>query len=202
MLIKQGTWRNGALKYKHPSKGWSEPNLSFVKQNGLWVPVQGRQVIVKDLGEILVSMGGWEYHSTRGWYRNSYNLEAHPSKLSLEFLSKIRKVSAVFTNYYDNPSGGMGANSMLFNLSNGESPYFGVRDAWVDPSGGQNIYKGDAGVESRVMRNVIGERYTYTVPVGTVITSIYLDSRGYADPGINYLFAYRGMRDFEFTLQH
>jgi len=207
MLIKQGTWRNGALKYKHPSKGWSEPNLSFIKQNGIWVPVQGKQIVQRDLGDLIASTSDWIRDSSRGWYRDIYptvndNYPPIPTKLSQDTLSKIRKLTATFTGYYNNPADGLHINYFRMHLSNGSTQLLGTNDAWTDSTMGQNIHKGDQGMETKVLRNVINERYSYTLPAGVSLTGLDFMSWPAYTQGRYYPSSLRGMKDFEFLMEY
>ncbi len=207
MLIKQGTWYKGLLKCKLPEQGWIEPKTSFLKQNGLWVPVQGSQVIQQDLGDLITTTTDWILNETRGWYRDVYPTVQDsyipiPTKLSADTLSKIRKVSATFTGYYNTPAEGLNLNYLRIHLSNGVVKLLGTNDAWTDAGTGQNLYKGDAGTESKVTRNVINERYSFTVPVDIKVVGLDFLSYPAYTQGRYYPSSLRGMKDFEFTLRH
>lgn len=207
MKVKAGNvWREGLIKAKLEGLGWITPERTLIKHDGVWSILTGVEVVkLNQIADILVNTSGWVYDANRGWYRNVYDWgTTHNSKFTTEFLSKLRKVSAVFTGYYDNPAGSMANNALIIHLSNGSSVSLAISDAWDYGPSGQTIYKGDAGIETMVTRNVINERYTYTVPEGLTVTKIVLQSAGWYESsnGRYYPFSLRGMKDFEFTLRH
>lgn len=207
MKVKlENVWKEGSIKTKLANLGWIVPDKTFVKHNGDWSLVHGIEVVkLNQISDILTNTSSWIYDTNRGWYRNTYDWGTpHNSKFTADFLSKLRKVSAVFTGYYDNPAGSMANNSLAIHLSNGTIVSLAVSDSWDYRPSGQTIYKGDAGVETMVTRDVINERYTYTVPEGLTVTKIVLQSAGWYESsnGQYYPFSLRGMKDFEFTLRH
>lgn len=207
MKVKIGdVWRDGFIKAKLASLGWITPDRTLLKQNGIWEVINGIEVVnFTEITDVVNTTYNWTFDATRGWYLNVYDWELkHRSRLSPAFLSKVRKVSITFTGYYNNPADSMGVSGMGIILSNGASVTLGTSDSWDYAPTGQDIYKGDAGNEFKAVRNVIGERYTFTVPEGVTITDLFIRSSGYYYPvtGRYYPPSVRGMKDFEFTLRH
>jgi len=203
MLIKVGGWKQGLLRFKRAGS-WSIPDKVLTKDNGVWRMVAGFEVVtLNQISDILQNTSSWVYDATRGWYRNTYDWNtSHNSKFTPEFLSKLRKVSVLVTGYYDNPAGSMSNNMLVIRLSNNTNVVLGTSDSWDYGPSGQVIYKGDAGTENMATRNVVGERFTYTVPAGLTVTGITLQSAGWYESSIGkyYPFSLRGLKDFEFTL--
>ena len=54
--------------------------------------------------------------------------------------------------------------------------YLGNADGFLVNSSGQYIWKGDAGTEAYVVRNVVNETYILTVPAGKTVSKIELES--------------------------
>ena len=209
MKVKVGeSWQEGMLKAKLANLGWIIPDRTLLKQNGEWEVVDGIELLsLTQISDVIVDTSGWVYDSVRGWYRDVYHTvqDIYPpmaSKFSVDTLSKIRKIRVTFTGYYDNPVDGLHLNYIMIQLSDGKIQLLGTNDAWADVNTGQNIYKGDAGSETRVLRNVLGERYTYTVPEGVYVTGLSLLSYPAYTQGRYYPSSLRGMKDFEFTLRH
>lgn len=177
----------------------------MLKQNGEWEVVDGIEVIRLDLDDMLSTSSEWVFHNTRGWYRNVYAWRTtQNSNLNVSLLNKVRRVSAVFTSYYDDPVGGLGDNQVWINLSDGTVRRIGTRDNYTDGTRGQIVERGTAeSSESGVTRNILEERITYDIPESLFVTGIEFASSGYvSDSGYQYPFSYRGMKDFEFTLRH
>lgn len=204
MLIKVGNWKQGLLRFKR-SGGWVNPSALFVKQSGEWNLLSGLEVVNWGLGDLLDSSETVKFsHDTvRGWYRDSYTWSTPVyTKLTPETLAKIRKVSVTITGYYDYPNGALGENLLVLDLSDGSAANIGTVDGNTDPAPGQAVYRGDLGLILRYVGNINQQKYTYTVPEGLSVVNIRIYSNGYNGTGINYPFSYRGMKDFEFTLQH
>lgn len=207
MLVKVGSWKQGLLRLKR-SNGWVNPKSIFLKANGEWLVIGGIEVLTMTaISDLLLDTSGWVYDSDRGWYRDVYptvqnNYPPMVSKFSVDTLSKIRRVSATFTGYYNKPVEGLHLNYIRIHLSNGTTQTIGTNDAWAHGPSGQLIYKGDAGFENMAVRNVLGERYTYTVPEGVYVTGLEIMSYPAYTEGRYYPSSLRGMRDFEFTLRH
>jgi len=203
MLIKVGSWKQGLLRFKQAGQ-WLKPDKMMTKHNGIWAMVEGLELVVlNQLSDILPNTANWAYDATRGWYRDVYEWTNYQqSKFTPEFLSKIRKVSVAVTGYYNVPSDCMGVNILNIKLSNGTTMNIGTSDGWDLPSSGHSVYKGDAGVENNVTRNIVGERFTCTIPEGVTVTGISINSGGYyySTTGRYYAFSLRGLKDFEFTL--
>lgn len=202
MLIKVGDWKQGLLRFKR-SGGWVNPKSLFVKANGVWRFIGGEQLLQLQMSDLVPNTAYWAFDPTVGWYVNSYSWGAKYSTiLSADVLSKIRKVSAVFTGYYDYPTGSLGESGIVITMSNGAAISIGTYDGHTYGYVGQTINAGDAGAVNGSTRNVIQERFTYTIPEGVTVTAIQLMSSGYNGDGNNYPFSLRGMKDFEFTLRH
>jgi len=210
MKVKLGNvWKDGSIKTKLANLGWIIPDRTLMKQNGNWVIMDGIEVLTMTaISDLLSDTSDWTYHSTRGWYKDvryvSADWHGSRTKFSPEFLSKLKRISSTFTSYYNNPEAGLGANLFLITLSDQSVVYLGTYDQWTSSTRGQRIHKGDAGFEDQVLRNVLGERFTYTVPEGLTIVDLSLHSYGRVsdDGGTLYPYTLRGMRDFEFTLEH
>ena len=202
MLIKVGNWKQGLLRLKR-SGGWVNPKSLFVKANGVWRFIGGEQLLQLQMSDLVPNTAYWAFDPTVGWYVNSYSWGAKYSTiLSADVLSKIRKVSAVFTGYYDYPTGSLGESGIVITMSNGTAISIGTYDGHTYGYVGQTINSGDAGAVNGSTRNVIQERFTYTIPEGVTVTAIQLMSSGYNGDGNNYPFSLRGMKDFVFTLRH
>lgn len=203
-----GKWSEGSLKARLANLGWITPLNTLLKQNGEWRVVDEIELLsLTQISDVIANPSGWVYDSVRGWYRDVYpgtqdNYLPMVSKFSVDTLSKIRRVSATFTGYYNNPVEGMHINYIRIHLSNGTTQIIGTNDAWAHGPSGQRIYKGDAGFEDKAVRNVLGERYTYTVPEGVYVTGLEVLSYPAYTGGRYYPPSLRGMRDFEFTLRH
>lgn len=204
-----GGWHEGDLKVRLKDLGWIEPDRTLMKRDGSWDIVGGIEVLsMTAISDLLSDASGWVYHSTRGWYKDVRYVSADwhglRTKFSPEFLSKLKRIRATFTSYYNNPEAGLGANLFLITLSDQSVVYLGTYDQWTSSARGLRIHKGDAGFEDQVLRNVLGERFTYTVPEGLSIIDLSLHSYGRVsdEGGTLYPYTLRGMRDFEFTLHH
>lgn len=207
MKIKvDSAWRDGFIKTKLAELGWITPDRTLLKQNGIWEVINGIEVVnFTEITDVVNTTYNWIFDTTRGWYLNVYDWDLkHRSRLGLDFLSKVRKVSITFTGYYDNPAEAMSVNLVGIILSDGTSVTLGTSDSWDYAPTGQDIYKGDGGDEYKSVRNVVGERYTFTVPEGVTITDLFIRSSGYYYPttGRYYAISLRGLKDFEFTLKH
>lgn len=210
MKVKAGnTWREGLIKAKLANLGWVTPDQTLVKKNGQWTIFNGSEVVrMTHISELLVDTKNWTYHSTRGWYRNVRTTETNfwlPTKFSSGYLAKIRKVSAVFTGYYNNPVDCLGTSMIAVRLSDGTIARMGTRDSWYNSTLGQRIFRGERGFDpDQVTEDLIGERITFVVPEGLTVIGLDLDSMGRVsnDGNTLYPFALRGMKDFEFTLRH
>lgn len=209
MKVKAGgKWSEGSLKARLANLGWIVPQSTLLKQNGEWRVVDGIELLsLTQISDVIADTSGWVYDTVRGWYRDVYptvqnNYPPMVSKFSVDTLSKIRRVRATFTGYYNNPVEGLHLNYIRIHLSNGTTQTIGTNDAWAHGPSGQRIYKGDAGFEEKVTRNVLGERYTYTVPEGVYVTGLDVLSYPAYTENRYYPSSLRGMRDFEFTLRH
>lgn len=206
MLIKQGAWYNGSLKCKVAEQGWVNPDISYFKQSGVWVPVQGSQVLQLDLDDLIADVAEWSYDSVMGWSWD-YNIKREDGvvvvTLSQQDLSSIRKVSAVFTGYHNTPLGSLGTNEIHIVLNDGSYVDIGTRVHQASSSAGQRISKGDAGKEEDALRDVLGERFTYTVPEGYTVSLIEIHSYSQLSSGGRaYAITKRGMKDFEFLMEY
>lgn len=207
MKIKAGgVWRNVSFKKKIGGLGWVMPRESFIKQAGLWRPFKHTDVLfITDIHDLVANGDEWTEHPQRGWYRNVYpsvedQYTPMESTLSPDTLAMIRKVSATFTSYYDEPVGSLSLNYLRVHLNDGSIHIVGTNDAWADGPTGQNIYKADGGWEGKVTRNVINERYTLTVPTGKHVVGIEFLSYPAFTQGRYYPLSLCGMKDFEFIL--
>lgn len=204
MLVKVGGWKQGLLRFKR-NGGWSNPSSLFVKQSGQWNLLSGLEVVNWGLGELLnpSDSAQFGYDTTRGWFRNLYTWNSGVnSKLSADTLSKIRKISGVFTSYFNSPSTALGENYIRLILSTGNHVLLGTVDSHAEDGKGHSLYRGDAGDTGQVGYNVLEQRYSYTLPEGVTVAQMLIYSNGYNGTGINYPFTYRGMKDFQLTLQH
>lgn len=200
-----GRWYQNALRTKRQG-GWIAPKDAFVKTQGVWTPFRHTDVIrTNNIRELIADTNGWINDPERGWFYPIYHSvqDVYPpfvSTLNPTILSLVRKVSATFTSYYDIPAGGLNLNYLQIHLDDGSVWMLGTNDRWAHGPSGQNIYKGDAGNEERRTRNVINERYTYTIPAGRKVTNIEFVSYPPYTSGIRYPMTHCGMKDFEFIL--
>lgn len=204
-----GQWRQGSLLTKHPAQGeWLVPKDAFIKQQGQWSPFKHVSTIrTNDIYDLVANGNEWINHPQRGWYRDipppvQDQYVAIPITFNRTILDNLRKVSITFTGYYNTPVDGLNLNYLRLHLNDGTIYLLGTNDAWTDDSTGQNIYKGDAGTESKVMRDVINERYSFTVPINLKVVKLDLFSSPAFTQNRHYPSSLRGMKDFEFTLQH
>lgn len=203
MKIKQGDhWFSGKLKLRNVDD-WIDFNSLFIKDRGAWKIINGTQVIQVPMSDMVSNPSYWQFDPTVGWYVNTYHWGTfYPTVVPTTVLERIRKVSAVFTGYYDYPAGCLGENGIYLVLSDGSTVSIGTYDGHTSGDIGQTINAGDAGVVNSTMRNVIQERFTVTIPTHLKVVGLYLRSSGYNGNGNNYSFSLRGMKDFEFTLEY
>jgi len=205
MLIKKGNWYKGDLKFKRAGQGWVEPKTSFLKKGGVWVPIQGTQLLSWDLSNLIDINSEWTYDVTRGWYRNVHSPAAGSMiavKLSQEQLSKIRQISGVFYSEFNAITNSMGTNFIRVYLDDGTYHFIGTNDQGLSGRDGQTLFRGDLGTSHKETINVLGARWTYTVPEGRTIVSMDVASYGRDDSGTLRPFTPRGMKDFQVTLRH
>jgi hypothetical protein len=118
------------------------------------------------------------WNNDRGYYRDATDHEDGTDNIDLILsnASGIKKIQATFTNILSYNSSGY--NLLYIKYTDNTENYLGPSDGsgigW--DSSGQYIYKGDAGIEAYVVRNVINETYTLTIPVGKTISKIELES--------------------------
>ena len=146
-----------------------------------------------DAAEAFADASSWSWDATRGYYRNITS--ETPIVVIIPHIDRVRKIIGTFWSYYNTPSSCIGYSYLIITLDDATSILLGARDGWTDPSNGQNIFKGDAGNENRVTRNVVGETYTYTIPTGRTVVDISVLSAIYSP----YPYATRGMRDIFVT---
>lgn len=158
-------------------------------------PVPGEIYYVPndDAAGAFADASSWSWDATRGYYRNTTSQT--PIVVILPRIDLVRKITATFWSYYNTPSGCGGSSRLLITLDDATLIQFGTRDAWVSDWRGQSILKGDAGKETMVTRNVVGETYTYTIPSGRTAVDISIESYGAS----GYPYATRGLRDIFVT---
>jgi hypothetical protein len=136
---------------------------------------------------------GWTYDATRGYYTNTAGLPSHALVLpGGRAWADLRRITATFWSDYQF-EGGQSLAVSYFNctLDDATEALIGTGDFFSDSSRGQNIYKGDAGIETEVQRTVEGETYTYTVPEGRTVSTIVFRSGG----TVGYTRTLRGVKD-------
>ena len=146
-----------------------------------------------DAAEAFADASSWSWDATRGYYRNTTSLT--PIVVIIPHIDLVRKITGTFWSYYNTPSDCLGLSHLIITLDDATSIRLGTNDSWNASHYGQHIYKGDAGDESRVPRNVVGETYTYTIPTGRTVVDISVVSCGLS----GHPYSTRGMRDIFVT---
>lgn len=189
-------WVDGRLKARLPT-GWIDPERLLVKQAGIWerLGFQGRRLIT-DLPSILETPGGWVFHETLGWRKDTYSgwARSWTTLLDPEELRDVRSVEMTFSSYYNTPAYCMGATGIDLRLDDGTTKSMGISDSWDEPSSGMTYNAGElgGGMTYGNLFNLLGR---LTIPEGRYLTHIGLRSTGYNDNGTAYPITLRGMKD-------
>lgn len=162
-----------------------------------------RQVRLSDPTTLFADPTTWVEDGSRGLYRDVYNLPAMEVLPNGFVVSNVRRVSAKFTSYHDDPTGGVGMSYVYVVLDDDTTVMIGIRDGWTDGSRGQTIHRplDQGGDIENTTDPVVKFPIHYDVPFNRTVVRILIESRGYRDDTINveYPFTLRGISDLVVT---
>lgn len=199
-INKDGAWVQGQPLVKVANQ-WKLPTNLYVKQAGVWLTGLDGTLVWHDPRDLLVNKTSWQYSPERGCFKDTYTWGAQSLLgVSPDVLKRIKRVSGVFTGYYNLPAGCIGESMIFIRLSNGTGVSLGTGDAWDLAASGQQIFTtGNMGTV--IYSNVVNQEYFYDIPAGLEVTELYLISNGFYGNGIYYPISRRGIADLKLSLK-
>lgn len=151
----------------------TDPTIAFAGATSSSINLRLPSIQYDDIPSI-VGTTGWVNDPTNGWYNNTtpWDTKHTLTQLPAIALTALKRISAVFTGYYNTPAGSMSQNYLatVENAAPNTAAIFGVTDPWDAAVSGMQYY--DEGVATTLVQNVIGMTLKKTFAVPTALKQI------------------------------
>lgn len=145
----------------------------------------------------------WLFDEQHGWRRDKHIIDQddfYTEKSTLRFnanrLRRLRKISGVFSSYFNTPSNGLGTNYLRINFTDSTYVDIGTSDNHSSPNFGLRVDDGITGYYSSV--DIFNLFIEFIIPTDKVVSSIGFVSNGYTD---EYPITLRGFKDIILTFE-
>lgn len=141
------------------------------------IKVRFPYMLIDDLTEH-IGTTGWLYDEDLGWYNNNYAWDTNHTLQNIpsHTLTSLKKMSGLFNQYNDSPSGGMGQNFVTAVNASG-SWNIGTVDGNTTASQGMGSF--NEGVYTVSTANRLGFLSTFTLNGAATFTAIHVRSNYY-----------------------